>query len=220
MRILLIEDDEMIADAITRYLRQSEFRCDPVRTLRAAQHALRGNSFDAVILDLNLPDGCGLSLLKDIRKRKNELPVVVLTARNTIVERVTGLDLGADDYLSKPFDLNELLARVRAVHRRAHGRANEVIEYNELAVHPSSMTVVMKDTQIHVPVSQFRLLQYLVEHSGKLRTKEQIIDALYSWDDSVAENTIEVYVSQLRKLLWPDLIKTVRGVGYMVPSLN
>lgn len=105
MRVLLIEDDDMIVDAITRYLQKSEFRCEPVNTLNSAHHALQVGSFDAVILDLNLPDGCGLSLLKRIRSRKNKIPVVVITARNTIVERVTGLDLGADDYLSKPFDL-------------------------------------------------------------------------------------------------------------------
>jgi len=220
VRVLLVEDDDMIADAISRFLEKSEFTCDLVVSLNGARSALAATVFDAIILDLNLPDGCGLTLLRTLRQSDHAVPVVVLTARNTIVERVTGLDLGADDYLSKPFDLHELVARLRAVHRRAHGRASERIVYQQLTILPASLAVAMDGRQISVPVSQFRLLQYLLEHIGRIQTKEQIIDALYSWDECVAQNTIEVYVSQLRKLLWPELIKTVRGIGYLVPRLD
>lgn len=218
MRILLVEDDAMIGDAVTAFLARQSHCCDWVTSLEDARAAIATVDYAAVLLDLNLPDGCGLTLLDELRRRSNTLPVIVLTARNTVVERVTGLDRGADDYLPKPFDLDELFARLRAVQRRAAGRAEEVVRYEDLELHPQSFDVLLDGCAMDVPVSQFRLLQHLLEYRGKLRTKQQIIDALYSWDESIAENTVEVYVSQIRKTIRPNLIKTVRGVGYMVPS--
>lgn len=218
MRILLVEDDVMIADAICSYLSQRACTCDWVESLEDAALAIRTTDYVSMVLDLNLPDGCGLTLLDQVRAQSSGLPVIVLTARNTVVERVTGLDRGADDYLPKPFDLDELYARLCAIQRRAAGRAEEVLRYKQLALYPQSLEVRLEGRPIEVPVSQFRLLQHLIESQGKLRTKQQIINALYSWDDGVAENTVEVYISQIRKSLWPDLVKTVRGVGYMVPE--
>ncbi|MEP5729793.1 MAG: response regulator transcription factor [Sulfitobacter sp.] len=218
MRILLVEDDTVIAATIKEYLERTEFRCDVAIDLEAAQDALLNHAFEAMVLDLNLPDGCGLTLLQGLRRELLLLPVLVLTARNTLMDRLTGLDLGADDYLAKPFDLAELLARLRAIHRRSQGRTDQQIQYMGLDLRPSDMTAVYEGRPVDIPVSQYRLLQYLIEQKGRLRTKKQIIEALYSWDNDVAENTVEVYVSQLRKLLWPDLIKTVRGVGYLVPK--
>jgi len=218
MRILLVEDDAMIGDAVTAFLSQRNYGCDWVTSLEDAKEAVLTVDYAAMLLDLNLPDGCGLTLLDRLRRQSDTLPVIVLTARNTVVERITGLDRGADDYLPKPFDLDELFARLRAVQRRAAGRAEEVVRYKDLELHPQSFDVRLDGHRMDVPVSQFRLLQHLIEYRGKLRTKQQIIDALYSWDESVAENTVEVYVSQIRKTIGPNLIKTVRGVGYMVPN--
>lgn len=220
MRILLLEDDGIIASTVKSYLEGTEFRCDITHTLEDAQAALEDFDFEAVILDLNLPDGCGLTLLKTLRGSSAGIPVLVLTARNTLTDRLTGLDLGADDYLAKPFDLDELLARLRAIHRRAQGRCDQTIHHGGLSLRPNEMAAQVNGSPVDIPVSQYRLLQYLIEQNGRLRTKKQIIEALYSWDDDVAENTVEVYVSQLRKLLWPDLIKTVRGVGYLVPKVT
>ncbi len=218
MRVLLVEDDIMIADAVSAFLSQRAYSCDWVMSLEDARAAVSTVEYSAVLLDLNLPDGCGLTLLDELRTLSKELPVIVLTARNTVVERITGLDRGADDYLPKPFDLDELYARLRAVQRRAAGRAEDVVRYKDLELHPQCFDVRLDGRPVDVPVSQFRLLQHLIEYRGKLRTKQQIIDALYSWDECVAENTVEVYISQIRKSIRPDLIKTVRGVGYMVPN--
>ncbi len=131
-----------------------------------------------------------------------------------------GLDSGADDYLIKPFDMNELVARVRALQRRSMGRAAALIEYERLSLDPGQMQVYLDNQLVTLPLSQFKLLQYLLESTGRVKTKQQIIDALYKWDESVEENTIEVYVSQLRKQLWPTLIKTMRGIGYLIPRVE
>jgi len=159
------------------------------------------NNRGLLILDLGLPDGDGLDFLRQHRNTGLRLPVLILTARDEPRQRVLGLDSGADDYLVKPFDMAELLARLRALQRRNMGRAAAVIRYQNLILDPGS---------------QFKLLQYLLESTGRVRTKQQIIDALYRWDQSVEENTIEVYISQIRKQLWPSLIQTMRGIGYVV----
>lgn len=220
MKILLIEDDHMISDAIVRFIRKTELAIDAVHSLADAQLAVQTHDFELLVLDLNLPDGDGLSFLKSIRMQKNEIPVLILTARDEPKQRVAGLDLGADDYLAKPFDMDELVARIRALLRRRTGRTAPKIHYGDLVLEPQKMEARLAGAPVAIPISQLRLLQYLIEAEGRVKTKQQIIETLYSWDDTVAENTIEVYVSQLRKLLWPEVIKTIRGIGYSAPSLQ
>ncbi len=218
LKILLVEDDNVIANAILKTIVKTEFRVEHVTLIEEAKHVLETDQCNLMILDLGLPDGDGLRFLKKIRTEKKQIPVLILTARDRLHDRLSGLDSGADDYLAKPFDVPELLARIRAIKRRLSGRATNLIQYGSLKVMPDYLSVSLKEKAISLPVSQFRLLQYLLEEHGKVKTKQQIIETLYSWDNSVEDNTIEVYVSQLRKTLWPDLIKTVRGIGYFIPQ--
>jgi len=186
--------------------------------LRDAKASLAvGEGVSVLVLDLSLPDGDGLQFLNQQRRNGLQQPVLILTARDEPRQRVLGLDSGADDYLIKPFDMDELIARIRALHRRSMGRTAPIIEYERLRLDPAQMRVYLDDTAIELPISQYRLLQYLLESTGRVKTKQQIIEALYHWDKSVEENTIEVYISQLRKQLWPTLIDTIRGIGYLIP---
>jgi two-component system response regulator QseB len=220
LKILLIEDDEAIADAIVKSIIRSEMRIDHVACLADAKAALHSLEVGLIILDLGLPDGDGLRFLKSMRRDGYQHPVLILTARDRVNDRVNGLNEGADDYLAKPFDMVELIARLRALGRRQAGRSSNVIEYERLELLPDHQTVRIDGKVVNLPVSQFRLLQYLLEEQGRVKTKHQIIDALYSWDTDVEENTIEVYISQLRKSLWKDIIRTVRGIGYSIPALT
>ncbi|MGH1538979.1 MAG: response regulator [Arenicella sp.] len=221
MKVLLVEDDLMIADAIVQGMNNTALQIERVVGVKEAKAALNVDSgIGLMVLDLGLPDGDGLDLLKELRRSGEPMPVLVLTARDEPRARVLGLDSGADDYLIKPFDMEELIARVRALQRRSMGRAAAMIEYADLTLDPGQLQVFFRQQAVAIPISQFRLLQYLLESTGRVRTKQQIIDALYRWDQSVEENTIEVYVSQLRKQLWPTLIKTMRGIGYLVPRLE
>ncbi len=211
----------MIADAIVQGMNNTALQIERVVGVKEAKAALNVDSgIGLMVLDLGLPDGDGLDLLKELRRSGEPMPVLVLTARDEPRARVLGLDSGADDYLIKPFDMEELIARVRALQRRSMGRAAAMIEYADLTLDPGQLQVFFRQQAVAIPISQFRLLQYLLESTGRVRTKQQIIDALYRWDQSVEENTIEVYVSQLRKQLWPTLIKTMRGIGYLVPRLE
>ncbi len=219
MKILLIEDDEMIADGIMQGARKSGLQIEHANTIRGARSSIHGQGLGLLILDLGLPDGDGLTLLKELRSQQVELPILILTARDEPRDRVLGLDSGADDYLIKPFDMNELIARIRALMRRNMGRAAPTINYGELILYPEQMQITLQEKHVEIPLRQFRLLQYLLESQGRVSTKQQIIDALYRWDKDIEENTIEVYISQLRKQLWPTLIKTMRGIGYSVPKL-
>ena len=220
MKILLVEDDIMIANGIIRRMKQVAMEVEQATTLKTAKTAILDQSISLLILDLGLPDGDGLKLLQELRQQNLDLPVLVLTARDEPRSRVLGLDSGADDYLTKPFDMEELLARVRALLRRKMGRTAPVINYGKLTLDPSEMQVYMDQQPVPILLSHFRLLQYLLESKGRVKTKQQIIDSLYRWDKDVEENTIEVYVSQLRKKLWPELIKTMRGIGYLIPKLE
>ncbi len=218
MKILLVEDDAMVADGLSNIIAQTTYKLEHVHTIAKAQSAISGSGIGLIILDLTLPDGDGLSLLRTLRNTGNDVPILLLTARDEPRDKVLGLDSGADDYLVKPFDMNELLARVRALMRRSMGRTQAMIKYGRLELHPEQIKVTLDSETLEIPLRQYRLLQYLLESQGRVKTKQQIIDALYRWDQDVEENTIEVYVSQLRKQLWPNLIKTLRGIGYMVPS--
>ncbi|MGH1427512.1 MAG: response regulator [Arenicella sp.] len=221
MKVLLVEDDFIIADAIMKSTAKAGLQLEWVNSIKAAKAAVDiDKQLTLLILDLGLPDGDGLNFLRSIRSDGAVMPVLILTARDEPRARVLGLDSGADDYLIKPFDMNELVARVRALQRRSMGRAAALIEYERLSLDPGQMQVYLDNQLVTLPLSQFKLLQYLLESTGRVKTKQQIIDALYKWDESVEENTIEVYVSQLRKQLWPTLIKTMRGIGYLIPRVE
>ncbi|MGH1487749.1 MAG: response regulator [Cellvibrionaceae bacterium] len=220
MRILLTEDDSMIADGIIRKMKQAALETEHAASITEARAAVNDNNIGLLILDLGLPDGDGLTFLKELRNKGSDIPVLVLTARDEPRARVVGLDMGADDYLIKPFDMEELTARVRALLRRKLGRTAPVIKYERLTLDPAQMQIIVDDKVVPILLSHFRLLQYLLESQGRVKTKQQIIDSLYRWDQDIEENTIEVYVSQLRKKLWPELIKTMRGIGYLIPKVN
>ncbi len=220
MKVLLVEDDPMIADGIARKMKHTALQIEHVGNIKSAKHHIHDSSIGLILLDLGLPDGDGLDFLKELRQQNIDRPVLVLTARDEPRAKVLGLDSGADDYLTKPFDMDELIARVRALLRRSMGRAAPVIQYGDLLLDPEQMQVLVNQQTLDLHLRQFRLLQYLLESQGRVKTKQQIIDALYRWDQDIEENTIEVYISQLRKKLWPDLIKTMRGIGYIIPKLS
>ena len=220
MKVLLVEDNAMIADGIGRKMRNTSLQMEYVTHICEARMALNDSSIGLMVLDLGLPDGDGLALLKELRQEGITLPVLVLTARDEARAKILGLDSGADDYLTKPFDMDELIARVRALLRRSMGRAAPVIEYGAMVLDPGQVQVFVNQQATNLHLRQFRLLQYLLESQGRVKTKQQIIDALYRWDQDIEENTIEVYISQLKKKLWPELIKTMRGIGYLIPKLD
>ena len=220
MKILIVEDDAIISDAIDRSLERAGVPAEIVATLADARYALSLQDFSMVVLDLGLPDGDGLKLLSEARRSEDSTPVLVLSARDEPRQRVLGLDSGADDYLIKPFDMGELIARIRVLMRRREGRAKPIIEYGRLTLDPAEASARLDGVLVDLTLRQLRLLQHLLERQGRVRTKQQIIEALYRWDANVSENTIEVYVSQLRKKLWPTIIRTMRGIGYSIPRLE
>ncbi|ASP38242.1 DNA-binding response regulator [Bacterioplanes sanyensis] len=216
MKVLLVEDDVAIADAIQTRFQQDMLHVEHVNSGSQALHAVKLQEFAVIILDLGLPDMSGFQILSEVRSQKIDTPVLILTARDASYDKVHGLDLGADDYVVKPFDLEEMLARVRALIRRSMGRSAPALVYGDIRIEPASKTIFYKNSLINLPVTQYKLLQYLIECKGHVKTKQQIIDALYRWEDCIEENTIEVYVSQIRKRIDSSLIKTIRGIGYMV----
>jgi two-component system response regulator QseB len=218
MRLLLVEDDAMVGESVRQGLRQDGFTVDWVRDGRAAELALANEVYDLMLLDLGLPRKDGLALLTELRRRGNRVPVVILTARDAVSDRVRGLDAGADDYLVKPFDLDELGARVRAVLRRQSGRAEPEIRVNGLTLNPSTREVTFNGTPVTLSSREFRLLEAFVDRPGAVFSREQLEEKLYGWGEEVGSNTVEVHIHALRKKLAPDFIKNVRGVGYMVPK--
>jgi DNA-binding response OmpR family regulator len=221
MRVLLVEDDEMIGDSLREALRRQGLAVDWVRDGRAADAVLASERFDMVLLDLGLPQRSGLDVLRSLRSRGDATPVIVLTARDALPDRVSGLDAGADDYLVKPFELDELLARVRAVGRRHAGRATPVLEVADLRLDPATREVSRAGRQMLLSAREFALLQALMERPGAILSRAQLEDRLYGWGQELESNAISVYVHQLRKKLGDDLLHTVRGVGYYVgPAKN
>jgi len=217
MRVLLVEDDEMIGESVKTGLRQDGFAVDWVQDGSAAELALAGEGYDLVLLDLGLPRRSGLEVLKGLRQRGAQLPVLIVTARDAVQDRVAGLDAGADDYLVKPFDLDELAARMRALHRRHVGRPEPVVRVGPLAITVATHTVMHGDRPVALSAREFALLMALVERPGVVLSRAQLEDKLYGWGEEVESNTIEVYIHGLRKKLGADFVRTVRGVGYMVP---
>ena len=217
MRILLVEDDPIVGDALVKSLGRERSRVDWSRDGDEADAMLVAGGFDLVVLDLGLPGRDGLSVLKALRDRGDTTPVLVLTARDGVDDRIRGLDHGADDYLLKPFDTGELLARYRALLRRAQGRSDDRIRIDALSVDLGSNTVALHDRALHLPQKEFRLLVYLAERRGKVVPKAQLEQMLYGWDEGAESNTVEVYISALRRKIGAERIRTLRGVGYMMP---
>lgn len=216
MRLLLIEDDEILGDGIVAGLKEFSYITDWLRDGRLMESAIASTEYDAIILDLNLPGESGLTLLIKLRDKGKTLPVLLLTARDTPDDKVKGLDQGADDYMIKPFDLDELAARLRALIRRDHGRTSPLLKYNDLKMNLAEHSVIKGNTTIELSAREFSLLQLLMENSGKALSKRKIEDNIYAWGDEVESNSIEVHIHNIRKKIGPDVIKTIRGVGYVI----
>ena len=218
MRILLVEDDPELGDGLTVGLRQAGFAVDWLRDGHAADLALRDESFDLVVLDLGLPRLSGMDVLKRARDRGQNLPILILTARDATGDKVSGLDAGADDYLVKPIDLDELSARIRALTRRSAGRAAPLLVRGDLTVDPAAHRVTLAEQAIELSSREFSLLQLLLENAGRVLTRSQLEQSLYGWRDEPDSNALEVHIHHLRKKLGSDLIRTLRGVGYTIPK--
>lgn len=217
MRLLLVEDDPILGNGIELGLREAGFTVDWTRDGRSAQLALETTGYELVVLDLGLPRLSGMDLLRGLRRSGNDVPVLVLTARDTVQDRVAGLEAGADDYLVKPFDLAELVARIRALLRRAHGRATNTIRYRDLVLHPDSLSVVRGKDTITLSGRECAILVDLLEHQGTALSRARLEEGLYGWNEEIESNAVEVHIHNLRRKLGAELIRTIRGVGYLVP---
>ncbi|TRZ55405.1 MAG: response regulator [Rhodocyclaceae bacterium] len=217
MRILLAEDDQMIGESIQRGLRQDGYAVDWVSDGIAAENALSDHDYALVLLDLGLPRKDGIHFLEDLRRRHNQTPVLILTARDAVSDRVRGLDAGADDYLVKPFDFDELSARIRALVRRQSGRVEPEVLIGDLRVNLASHEVFLADLPIMLSAREFSLLRALLEEPGVPLSRAQIEERIYGWDEEVESNAVEVYIHALRRKLGPEWIKNLRGVGYLIP---
>ncbi len=218
MRILLVEDDAVLLDGLRVGLAIHGFTVDAVACCEDARAALRATAFDAVVLDLMLPDGSGLDLLRDWRRSGDATPVLLLTARDKVGDRIAGLDGGADDYLGKPFDLDEVAARLRAIARRAAGRASPLLCWNGLTLDPGRLTAELDRNPIALSRREFAILAALMERPGVILSKEQLEERLYGWGDDIDSNAVEVHVHHLRSKIGRDLVETVRGVGYRLQA--
>jgi len=220
MRALLVEDDALLGDGIVAGLKQRGFAVDWSQDGAAADLALRNENFAVVVLDLGLPKLSGLEVLQRLRARGDATPVLILTARDAIEDRVKGLDSGADDYLLKPFDLDELAARLRALQRRAHGAPQPTLNHERLTLNPATREVRYQDAVVELSAREFDLLHALMLHQGQVLTRENLEQQLYAWGDEIGSNAVEVHIHHLRRKLAPELIQTVRGVGYVMPKDN
>jgi two-component system response regulator QseB len=214
VRLLLVEDDAMIGEAIRAGLKREGFTVDWVHDARAGAQVLRSEPFELLLLDLGLPGSDGLQLLKTLRTRGATLPVLIITARDAVSDRVAGLDAGADDYLIKPFDLDELAARIRALLRRKSGRPAPLLEYQGVVLDPAAHRVTRDDSEVALSPREFALLQLLMERPGTILSRAQLEERLYGWGEEVESNAVEVHIHGLRRKLGAQFILTVRGVGY------
>lgn len=218
MRVLLVEDDELLGSAVQRGLEQSGYTVDWLRDGRQAAAALAGEEPDMLVLDIGLPGKDGLTVLRELRGRDSNLPVLLLTARDTVEDRISGLDGGADDYLVKPFDLGELTARLRAISRRRSGRATPLIRHGDLQFDPATRRVTLDDSEVALSARAIAVLEALLDRPGVPLSRDRLEQILYGWGEGVESNAVEVHVHHLRKKLGKDLIRTIRGVGYMIPK--
>jgi two-component system response regulator QseB len=217
--LLLVEDDQMLGSGVQRGLRLEGHAVDWVQDGASAETALRTEPYDLVLLDLGLPGRGGLEVLRSLRSRGKSLPVLILTARDAVADRVAGLDAGADDYLVKPFDLDELAARVRALLRRSSGRSQPVFELGSLRLDPAAHEVTLDGVLVALSAREFALLHALLEHPGRPLSRARLEERLYGWGEEVESNAVEVHVHALRRKLGAHWIKTLRGVGYVVPRV-
>lgn len=216
MRLLLVEDDTMIGESVRLGLRQDGFVVDWVQDGKAAELALSNEPYALLLLDLGLPKKGGLEVLKNLRTQRNPIPVLVLTARDAVADRVKGLDAGADDYLIKPFDLDELAARIRALLRRQSGRIETELRCGDLTINPATHQVFLGAKEIALSAKEFAVLHALIDRPGAVLSRVQLEQHLYGWDEEIESNAVEVHIHNLRKKLGSKLIRNVRGVGYVV----
>ena len=216
MRILLAEDDPLLGDGLQAGLRQQGFQVDWVRDGEAAERELRAQPYAAAVLDLGLPRMDGLDVLASVRRQGVTLPVLVLTARDALPQRVRGLDMGADDYVVKPVDLQELAARLRALVRRSHGQPQELLRAQDVTLDPAARTVHKVGAPVALSTREYDLLHAMMLNAGRVMTREQLEQHLYSWGQEVESNAVEVHIHHLRRKLGSTLIETVRGVGYVL----
>ena len=218
MRVLVVEDDRMIAKGLHTALKQDGYAVDGVSDGDSAAEALRSSRFDVVLLDLGLPERDGLEVLRELRSRGDATPVIIVTARDDVRSRIQGLDAGADDYIVKPFDLDEVAARMRSVLRRAAGRGDPCIRHRGIALDPVSHAVERDGEPVVLSAHEFAVLEALLQRPGTVLSRAQLEDRLYGWSEGIESNAVEVYVHGLRRKLGNDAIRTLRGVGYFVPK--
>lgn len=216
MRILVVEDDALLGDAIQAGLKQSGYAVDWLRDGIAADQALTTEPYAALILDWGLPRLSGIEVLQRLRERKADIPVIILTARDTVNDRIQGLDSGADDYLIKPFDMGELTARLRALVRRASGNTNPVLKAGETELDPAAHQVTYQGKSVDLSAKEFAVLHALMLNQGKVLSRAVLEEKLYAWGDEIESNVVEVHIHHLRRKLAPTLIETIRGVGYLI----
>ena len=217
MRVLIVEDDPLLGDALAAGLKQRGFEADWVQDGRDAQAAIGVEPFAAIVLDLGLPGLGGLELLRGERGRGNKVPVLILTARDAVQDRITGLDSGADDYVVKPTDLDELAARLRALVRRSKGEPAPLLRIGSLVLDPAARTVTRDGHVVDLQPREFTLLQELMLNAGRVLSREQLEERMYRWGEEVESNAVEVHIHHLRRKLGVDVVKTIRSVGYMLP---
>ncbi|KGJ94018.1 response regulator [Colwellia psychrerythraea] len=218
MRILLVEDDELLGEGIKTALDREGYQTDWLKSGLQAKQALSTEAFELVILDLGLPDIDGIEILTGVRKSGVDIPILILTARDAVEDKITGLDSGADDYLIKPFELSELKARLRALGRRRHGHVEPVIEHGRITYNPASLEVTLDNKLIDLSRRETTLLVEFLNNPNRVMSKAKLEDVVYGWDIEVESNSIEVHVHHLRKKLYSSIIKTIRGVGYKLES--
>ena len=216
MRLLLVEDDALLGDGIRNGFKQQDFAVEWLRDGESAVHSLLHEHYDVVVLDLGLPKKHGLDVLREIRAKGVKLPVLILTAQDAVEDRIAGLDAGADDYLVKPFDLDELYARIRALLRRSSGRADPKIIHGEIEIDPAAHQVMLAGNIVELSRREYAVLLELLQNRGRVLSRTRLEEGLYELSEQIESNTVEVHVHHLRKKLGVELIRTIRGVGYMI----
>ncbi|MFA7280748.1 MAG: response regulator [Sterolibacterium sp.] len=216
MRVLLVEDDPQLGDGLAAGMRQSGFAVDWLKDGISADAALKSENFDLMVLDLGLPRLSGMDLLRRLRARQQTLPVLILTARDALSDKVAGLDAGADDYLVKPIDLDELAARLRALTRRSGGRGVPKLCHGDLEIDPATHQIMLAGQRVELGTREFAILQALLENVGQVMTRSQLEASIYGWSEEPDSNAVEVHIHHLRRKLGAELIKTLRGVGYLI----
>jgi two-component system OmpR family response regulator/two-component system response regulator QseB len=218
MRILVVEDDALLGDALQAGLRQAGYAVDWMQDGVAADHALASETYAAAVLDLGLPRMSGLEVLRRLRSRDTPIPVLILTAMDAVDDRIKGLDAGADDYLIKPFDMGELAARLRALIRRTGGNAAPALQVGDVTLEPAAHRVRYREQGIDLTAKEFAVLHALMLNAGKVLSRGKLEEQLYAWGEEIESNAVEVHIHHLRRKLFPELIATIRGVGYLIPD--